>query len=89
MVKKCEQALKKPLKLITNINIPENRASGKGARKKKTYWTGGTAFVRITQTLGEKAWSRADRAPRKGMLMGNKCGESLQVGSVLDFKYIS
>lgn len=34
MVKKCEQALKKPFKLITNINIPENRASGKGARKK-------------------------------------------------------
>lgn len=34
MVKKCEQALEKPVKLITNINIPEDRVSGKGPRKK-------------------------------------------------------
>lgn len=75
IVKKCEQALKKPLKLITNINIPENRVSGKGTQEKK-HWIGETVFVRITQTLGKKAWIRADRAPRKGMLVSNKCGES-------------
>lgn len=34
MVKKWEQALKKPLKLITNINIAESWLSGKGSWKK-------------------------------------------------------
>lgn len=34
MVKKWEQALKKPLKLITNINIEESWLSGKDTWKK-------------------------------------------------------
>lgn len=67
MVKKWEQALKKPLKLITNINIPENWLSGKGTWKK--HWTGETVLIKIIQNWDVCTY--VDKALRKEKFIDN------------------
>lgn len=63
MVKKWEPALKKPLKLITNINIAKSWLSGKGTWK--THWTEETVFIKIIQNPNENECTHVHKALRK------------------------